>query len=133
MAYLIPKIIYNPGSGAVTLAFTWPPMQKPGAEERQAMRHDSDTLSGYRQSILVHIVHFLTLQLPNVPMADLGNWAAFFDYALTGGAFDYYPDTVGAPSTFTTYTLEDTDWKSQFAYRTMAQFTLKMRLVGASS
>lgn len=132
MAFPTPKIVYDPGTGPVTLTFTYPPVQKPGAFERSAVRHDSDTISGYRQSITEHIDKFLTLQLDNVPMADLPNWELFMDFALAGAAFDYYPD-VAAPSTFKTWTLDDADWKSQFAYRTMAKFSMKMRLVGASS
>ena len=129
--YPIPQIKYDAGLGSVTLVFHFPPLQKPGAEERSVVRHDSDTLSGYRQSLFIHSTRFLTLQLDWVPIADLPNWELFFDYALTGGAFDYYPDaTLG---TFKTYTLDDTDWKSAFAFRTMAKFSLKMRLVGASS
>lgn len=128
----LPKIVYDPGTGPVTLAFSFPPTSKPGAEQRSVVRHDSDTLSGYRQSMFVHSTRFLTLQLTWVKMTDLPNWELFFDYALTGGAFDYYPDVL-VPGTFKTYTLDDTDWKSAFAFRTMATFSLKMRLVGASS
>jgi len=114
------------------LAFTYPPIAKPGAEERLAIRHDSTTISGYRQSITEHVEKFLTLDMQFVPLAgDLANWATFIDYAITGGAFDYYADaTLGGLETFT---LDDTDWKPSFAFRTMAKFSIKMRLVGASS
>jgi hypothetical protein len=133
MGFPIPKIVFNPGSGPVTLQFTWPPIAKPGAEEREAIRHDSDTISGYRQSVTEHVNLFLALQMDNVPQADLTAWQAFIDYAILGGSFDYYFDPVGSPSSLVTYTLDDTDWKPQFAYRTMAKFSIKMRRVGASS
>lgn len=133
MAYPIPKIIYDPGTGPVTLAFTHPPMSKPGAEERSAVRHDSDTISGIRQSILERVDRFLTLQMDYVPQADEANWSAFIDYALGGGTFDYYADPVAAPTTFETFTLDDTNWAPAFAFRTMDKFKLKMRRVLVSS
>lgn len=131
MSFPVPKIIYDPGTGPVTLSFTYPPIGKPGARPRSAIRHDSDTISGYRQSFVEHVDQFLTLSMDNVPQADETNWAAFIDYAITGGAFDYYPDATSM--SFDTYTLQDTDWTPTFAYRTMDKFTIKMRLVSASS
>lgn len=131
MSFPIPKIIYDPGTGPVTLTFTWPPVSKPGANKRTATRFDSDTLSGYRQSFTTHVAQYLTLQMDAVPQADLGNWATFIDFAIRGPAFDYYPDATSG--SFKTYTLNDTDWDPSFAYRTMAKFKIEMRLVAANS
>jgi hypothetical protein len=133
MSFPVPVFKYDPGSGVVTLSPTYPPIAKPGAEERVALRHDSVTISGYMQSITEHVEKFLTLDFPFVPMTDLAAWQLFIDYAILGGAFDYYPDFGGAPTVFQTYTLADTNWKSAFAFRTMAKITIRMRRVGSSS
>lgn len=84
MVFPLPKIIYDAGSGAVTLQFTYPPISKPGTDELTATRHDSDTISGIRQSIIERIDEYRTLQMDFVPQADEANWSAFMLYALTG-------------------------------------------------
>lgn len=121
MALLVPKIVYN----SITLNFTYPPVQKPGDDEYVAKRTDTDSSSGKRQSICERIDVYKTLQMDFVPMTDLANWNAFFQWALLGKSFDYYPDsTLG---TYTTYTLDDTDWTPAFAFRKYAKFKLKLR------
>ena len=121
MALLVPKIIYN----GVTLNFTYPPVQKPGDDEYTAKRTDTTSSGGKRQSICERIDTYKTLQMDFVPMADLPNWNAFFQWSLTGRAFDYYPDSTSG--THTTYTLDDTDWSPAYNFRTVAKFKLKMR------
>jgi hypothetical protein len=133
LSFPLPIFKYDPGTGVVTLSPSFPPIAKPGAEERVATRHDSDTISGYRQSITERVTKYLTLDFQFVPMTDLTNWQLFIDYAIKGGAFDYYQDPVAGPTVFETFTLDDTDWKPSFAFRTMAKFSIKMRRVGASS
>ena len=130
----IPKINYTPtGGGATTLLFTYPPIQKPNTledgsgDERKREGVDSITQSGLKQSITFRIDTFRTLNLENVPMADLPNWRAFMDYALTGGQFDYYPDqTLG---TFSTWTMEELDWPPKYNFYGMSKFSFKMRLL----
>lgn len=127
MAY--PKIIYN----ATTLTFSLPPVMQSVEEERQAVRHDSVSSSGVRQSIVERVDYFLTLQMDWVPLdADLAAWAAFIDFAILGNSFDYYPDADDA-LTFSTYLLEDDDWKPQHNVRTMKKFSIKMRRYVAPS
>ena len=126
MPFIIPKIIYN----SVTLDFTYPPVQKPGpqdgtSDERKREGSDSITMSGLTQSVTWRVDRFRILQMDNVPMEDLPNWAAFIDYAITGAPFDYYPDTT--LSDFETWTLEDTEWAPKYNSRGLAKFTLKMR------
>jgi hypothetical protein len=104
MAYPIPKIIYNPGTGNVTLNFTYPPVNKPLIDEMFAVRSDTDTLSGIRQSFFTRIDTFKTLQMDNVPNADVPAWQAFFNFAMTGQQFHYHEDAT-LPA-YKTYTLD---------------------------
>jgi hypothetical protein len=128
---LLPKIVFNNGSGLTTLNFTYPPVEKPGvqdgtSDEREANRVDSITMTGRKQVFYVRTDIFRVLTMKNVPMADLTAWSQFIDIALTGTPFDYYPDkTLG---TFTTYTLEDTNWQPKYSVRNLSQFSLKLRL-----
>ena len=126
MPFIIPKIIYN----SVTLDFTYPPVQKPGpqdgsSDKRVRVGSDSITMSGLKQSVTWRVDLFRTLHMQNVPMEDLPNWAAFFDYALTGAPFDYYPDIT--LSGFDTWTSEDTEWVPKYNARGLASFDLNMR------
>lgn len=127
----IPKIVYDPGTGPVTLNFTFPPVEKPGlqdgtSDDLTAQRVDSMTLSGHRQSFYVRTDVFRTLTMNYVPFTDMPAWSAFMQYAITGGPFNYFPDTT--QSGFTVFTLEDTDWSPRLSFRTVSKFSLKMRL-----
>lgn len=125
---ILPKIVYNAGSGAVTLNFSYPPVQKPGADEKDATRHDTESSAGILQSVVERVVTFRTIQLDSVPQSDLAGWSSFMDWALSGGVFTYYPDaTVGG--THDDWTLSDTSWSPVFAFKTFAKFKLKMRKV----
>jgi hypothetical protein len=53
------------------------------------------------------------------------DWKAFMYWALSGGEFDYYPDS--GLGDHDTWTLADSDWNPAFAFRTMAKFKFKMR------
>jgi hypothetical protein len=125
-----PKIMYDAGAGPVTLLFSYPPVEKPGphdghGDDRQAQRMESITLSGRKQIFYIRTDKFRNLHMKFVPNEDLVDWSAFMDYALTGGQFDYYPDAdVG---TFTTYTLEDMEWKPERAFFGFVSFDLTMR------
>lgn len=131
-----PAIQYNPGGGVVTLAFSFPPIQKPGphdgnSDELIAARQDSITSSGLKQSVTERIDVFRTLQVEYVPFADEANWKNFMLYALTGGVFSYFPDRN--LTTFDTWTLEDTSWPPSYNFRGFAKFKMRMRkVVGAS-
>ena len=128
MAY--PKIVYDAGAGPVTLNFTYPNVDKPGPEdgtsdERGGVRTDSISLSGKKQVFYIRTDKFRTLTMKNVPMTDLPAWAAFMDWAVTGGKFSYYPDSSLGAST--DYTLEDTNWTPAFVVIGITSFKLKMR------
>lgn len=125
MAYPIPKIVYS----GTTLAFTYPPIQKAMLDDREAVRHDSMTSSGLRQVALERVDLIRPLQFENVPWEDLPAAAAFIDYALQGGPFDYYPDAT-LPA-FDTCELLDTNFSPRFNARGLSKFSLKLRLVPA--
>jgi hypothetical protein len=131
VAYPIPKITYDAGAGTVTLNFTYPPVQKPGASELDAVGERTMTQSGNRQVIKVRTDEFLTLQIDFVPFADLAAWTAFMGFAIHGGQFKYYPDAT--LTAFATWDLEDTNWKPSLNGRMHDKFTMKMRKVPAGA
>jgi len=118
-----PKIVYNPGSGNVTLTFLRPPRKVPYAWET-AQRTDTLSSAGVKQSILKRLENFLEFEMEWIARGtDADAWVSFMGYALTGGQFDYYPDA--SQSGYTTYTLEETDFN--LAYKAPGQHTYKMK------
>lgn len=126
-----PKIVWvDDTSTENELLFTYPPVQKPASDDREGTRHDSISISGLKQSVLERIDVFKNLQMDFVPTDDAVAWEAFMEFALGGGTFDYYPDADVVH--FTTYTLEDTDWKPKRNFHLIDKFTLRLRkVVGA--
>lgn len=135
---LLPRIQYNPGSGAMSLDFTYPPVHKPGADELVAFRTDTFSDSGIgRQSITSRIETFRTLEFAYVPVVDLDAWTAFMQYALTGGVFTYYPDrnntelhddwSLTDPTNTGDASTGSTDWSPAYVCRGLNSFTLRMR------
>lgn len=117
-----PKIVY-PSGGANTLNFQQYPRQVPG-QWQTAKRTDSISTAGVKQSMLQRIENFIEFTMEWVQAGtDLSNWTAFFSTALQGTAFDYYPDS--SLGTFTTYTLEDVDWKA--AYKSLGRYSFKVK------
>jgi hypothetical protein len=118
-----PQIIYDAGSGPVTLSFAQPPRKVP-AYQYSAVRHDNVSSAGVRESVLERIDTFLELDMEWVATGtDVEGWNAFMEFALGGGLFGYYPDA--AESAFTNYWLEDTDWTA--AYKTPGHYSFKMK------
>jgi hypothetical protein len=124
MAY--PQIIYDPGTGPVTLQFQRPPRKVP-AYEFKATRHDNIASSGARESVLERIDTFLTFEMEWVALGgDVQAWSAFMLYALTGGQFAYYPDA--SQQQYTNYWLEDSNWSAD--YKSPSQYTFKLKFRG---
>jgi hypothetical protein len=121
-----PKIVYNPGSGNVTLTFSRPVRNVPSVDKR-ADRTDSISTAGVKQTILRRVDEFLTFDLDYVPLADMAAWSSFMDYALAGKSFDYYPDA--SQSAFTTYTLESTTFTAAYRAAGAVHFSLEFRKV----
>ena len=122
-----PCIVYPCGSDSATLLFQRPPRRVP-AYSAVAVRHDNVASSGVRESVLERIDNYLDLDLEWVGLgSDVQAWAQFMNYALQGGVFAYYPDSL--QSSVTNYWLEDTNWTA--AYKSPGQygFHLKFRQV----
>ncbi|MGH9468777.1 MAG: hypothetical protein ACRD1N_00370 [Terriglobia bacterium] len=125
MAY--PQIIYDPGTGPVTLVFAYPPRNVP-AYNSVATRHDNVASSGVRESILERIDQFVEIEMQTVLAgADVSAWNGFMQYALTGGQFAYYPDA--SQSAFINYWLEDTTFNAAYKAPALYSFKLKFRQV----
>jgi hypothetical protein len=121
-----PKITYTPSGGTEqTLSFVSPPTRQPAAW-KTAVRHDNVSSAGVRESVLERVDQFLEVNLDWIRSgADAANWQSFLDYALTGSAFAYYPDA--SVSSFTNYTLEDTDVRIEFKAAGVYTLTMKWR------
>ena len=121
-----PKIVYTPAGGTEqTLAFVFPSRNVPGYHQA-AVRHDNISTAGIRESVLERVDQFLALTMDTIRAgADLDNWRAFLDHALTGALFAYYPDA--AQSAFTNYVLEDTEAEIQYKAPGVYSLTLKLR------
>jgi hypothetical protein len=119
-----PKIVYTPAGGTEqTLSFVHPPRQLPGYS-KAAVRHDNVSTCGVRESVLERVDEFLELSLEwTQPGADLENWRAFLDHALTGAPFAYYPNAAQAG--FANYVLEDTE--AQIEYQAPGAYTLRLK------
>ena len=124
MAY--PKIAFN---GNLWL-FTYPDVQKPGPHDGNGdhlvgQRSDRISISGLKQSIYWRTDQMRDFQLDDVPFSDLPTCRAFFDWAIPGGTWDHYADADAGE--FTTFTLEDTEWKPQFNVRGLVKFSFTGR------
>jgi hypothetical protein len=123
LAVLTPKIVY----GTTTLTFTYPPIKKPGANDLEATRNDSFSISGLKQSVYWTTSQFIDLQMDWVPQgADASAWLAFIKYALTGATFSYYPDATSGTSV--TCTLDDTKWIPTRNFFGIDKFAIRLRL-----
>jgi hypothetical protein len=118
-----PKIVYDPGTGPVTLTFLHPPRKVP-AYEYNAVRHDNISSAGVREAVLERIDTFLEFEMEWVAIgSDVQAWNQFMQFALGGGQFGYYPDA--SQPAFTNYWLEDTNWTA--AYKSVGQYTFKLK------
>jgi hypothetical protein len=127
MPYPIPKVVYDPGSGPVTLNFTYPDTQKPMTDLLEAVRHDSFSSSGVRQSMLERVDVVKTFQLESIPWADVPALATFVNFAIQGGNFKFFPDAT--LSAFQTWELVDDKFTPQFNFFGISKCTLKLRKV----
>ena len=127
MAYPIPRIIYDPGTGTTTVSPTYPNIQKPYMDNFEATRHDSTTSDGTRQSMLERVDRIRPINFESVPWTDLPMWEAFFSYAIQGGNFQYYPDSTA--TAFQTWQLVDDKITPTFVAIGLSKFVMNMRLV----
>lgn len=133
MAYPIPKFIYDPGTGAVTFIPTYPNMQKPYIDDFEPIRHDSITSSGIRQSMVERVDRIKHVNFEFVPWSELPSWEAFLSYAVQGGDFSYFPDSIA--TAFQTWQLVDDKVSPTFVCIGFSKISFSLRLVpgGASA
>ena len=87
----LPKVIYNPGSGDVTLTFVRGPRQF--ACYYSSRVHDNLATGGLRERVVEAKDILIRFEMPALRLTgDFGDWAQFEDWALAGGQFSFYPD-----------------------------------------
>jgi len=105
------KIVYNPGSGNVTLTFKRGPLNfTPYFEAR--VNDNLSTSGKVRERVMESLVPdiLISFEMPHmVLLDDLAAWAAFFAFALAGGQFVLYPSDA-LTDTYNCV-LEDKSWK----------------------
>ena len=122
-----PQIVYNPGTGNVTLLFKYPPRSVSGFS-MAAAAHDNISSAGVRERVIERIDNFLELEMPFVAVgADLSNWQTFLQFALAGGQFSYYADS--SQSSFTNYWLDDAKETAAYRHPGIYSWKLKFRQV----
>lgn len=132
-AFPIPRIRYNDGSGSVDLVPTYPPTKKPYMDDLKAVRHDSFSSSGIRQSMLERVDTIKHVEMENIPWADLPTlWQPFMTFAIEGGQFEFFPDSTA--TAFATYELVEDQITPTFSSRGLSKISFTIRLVpgGAS-
>ena len=122
-----PKIVW-PSAGGNTVVFTWQPMRFTSVQ-KFVVRHDSISTAGVQETITERVDNLLTLEMEFVAEADLAGWGSFFDSALQGNAFDFFPDAALGAST--TYILTDAEFSPKWTHNDSAgavyRFTLHAR------
>lgn len=102
-------MIYNPGSGNVTLAFLRGPQNfKPYFNGRV---HDNLATSGqYRERVVENLDILVSFEMQHhIIDGDLPGWAAFLAFALAGGQFTFYPNAALTDNY--NCVLEDANWE----------------------
>ena len=127
MSFPTPKIRYDAGAGTVVVTPTYPNIQKPQIDDFEALRHDSITSFGIRQSMLERVDRIKPVVFESVPWSDMPMWEAFFAYAVQGGTFQYFPD--GSATAFQTFELVDDKVKPSFVAFGLSKFTINLRAV----
>jgi hypothetical protein len=122
-SWITPKFHYN-GNNFIP---TYPPTGKVAVDKQSAVRSDSISSSGLRQSITERIDRVLTLEFPVIPEEDLNDWDAFISWILAAGQFDYYPDS--SSGSHNTYQVVDTDLGPERVGYQLYKITLNLRRV----
>jgi hypothetical protein len=119
---LAPKIVYPSGGG--TTLFVEPAARLVPAFSKKAVRHDSYSTAGIRESVLERIDNFLQFTVEWLKAgSQAAGWTAFADYSLAGEPFDYYP-CRDLPY-FATYLLDSDEFEA--AYKNVGRYTLSPR------
>lgn len=91
----LPKVVYNPGGGPVTLQFVRGPAE---FQARDVMAgHDNTATSGIRERVVERVTVEISGTMPALRVSeDLAAWGTFMRFALAGGSFQFYPDAAAA-------------------------------------
>lgn len=126
--FLTCEFIYNAGAGDVHFIPTYPPTKKqPDAGGLAAVRHDSITSSGIKQSVLERIDTLAEFSFPFCPLSDMAGWEAFMSFALGGGVFAYRPNSADN-TVWYEYTLESMDWVPKWVSYKQFSISFQARL-----
>jgi hypothetical protein len=90
-----PKIVYNTGSGDVTLAFVRGPLDF--LPEWAPVVHDNVASSGAaRERVVENRGILIPFTMPGLTVGggDLAAWMTFMGWAIGGGAFKFYPNAA---------------------------------------
>lgn len=93
MSIGLPKVVYNPGSGDVTLSFQRGPLDF--RAKYVARVHDNVSTAGFRERVveaLDLIINFGMDHMLESDATDLTAWYTFMGFALAGGQFNFYPN-----------------------------------------
>jgi len=124
-----PHIIYPSAASGLPQAISSPlcllhPFTKVPFTSLKAIRHDNRSSSGVQEVIFERMDEFFEGKFKYLALGtDAISWKSFALVALTGVPFDYHP--TGDPSVYTTYFLDDVDWKP--AYRVPGFYEFDMR------
>jgi hypothetical protein len=103
-----PKVVYDPGSGPVTVAFARGPRDFMCGWSARV--HDNLATSGLRERIVEARDLVITFSMPAMGVGDdLGGWSALTAWMLDGGQVDFYPDAAKAEHYHVVS--DDTEWK----------------------
>jgi hypothetical protein len=107
-----PQIIYNPGSGNVTLAFKRGPQNFLPAWSPRV--HDNLSTSGAaRERVVENLDILINFDMQHILVSDdMGGWESFLAFALAGGQFNFYPNAA----TTDYYHCVDESAKSELKY-----------------
>lgn len=128
------SVTYNPGSGAVAVAFYAQNFLPRGG----ARVNDNVATSGAKERIFEATDLFVGFTVPElVPAASYDDWDKFYAWALQGGSFIFTPNSAvtkaAAPWSGGTYfvncVLEDTDFTPKKAAFRLFSLDCKFRVV----
>src|SRR5205823_1895910 len=116
-------------AAANVLNFKYPPRNLPAFDDR-ARRHLNVATSGIVEILHEFIDRFLSMDIPFSAIGqDIGLWSRFFDYALPGGAFSFYPDATLLA--YQNYLLEQSDFVASYRHPGVFSFKLQFRRLAA--
>jgi len=89
----LPKIVYNPGTGDITLQFVRGPQGFQCGWKGRV--HDNVATSGLRERVIEGLDLVITFTMGAIKVSDdMDDWTTFSFWALNGHTFAFYPDAA---------------------------------------